>query len=73
MGTEPAGEFLSLFSEESIDPPRAAWESLPQVSGWRLEEMLTGMENSFLVWNFFFPQFEVDSSTFYTKKLSWSR
>lgn len=55
MGTEPAGEFLSLFSEESIDPPRAAWESLPQVSGWRLEEMLTGMENSFLVWNFFFP------------------
>lgn len=54
MGTEPAGEFLSLFSEESIDPLRAAWESLPQVSGWRLEEMLTGMENSFLVWNFFF-------------------
>lgn len=66
---EPAGKFLSLFSVESIDPPRPG--QLGELSaGIRLvvlEEMLAEIEN--LLWFdfFFFFKFELDLYFFYAQ------
>lgn len=52
---EPAGKFLSLFSVESVDPPRPGQlgESSPGVRLVGLEEMLAEIEN-LLSFDFFF-------------------
>lgn len=69
---EPAGEFLSLFSVESTDLPRAAGRVSPrcQAETWRkcLQESRIPLGSEF----FYFSQFEVDTADdiFHTKKTS---